>query len=74
MTTANSTTSLNIQDACDLLTRTEHEISFIQSITLLKTRDEDLTLDSSQVSGLYYVLENTRKNITKVIEQISNKS
>lgn len=74
MTNVDSTTTSTILDACDLLARTELELSFIQSFTYIPKRGEDLTLDASQLSGLCYVLDNIRDNITKAIEQLSNHS
>ncbi len=68
----NTTATSNIQEACDLLTQTECQLSFIQSITLIGPANEELTLNANQLSGLYYVIENAKNNIAKAIEDISN--
>lgn len=71
MTTINSTATSTLNDAHDLLYRTESMVSFVQSITLGEGQaDLELSLTSDQVTGLYYVLSNIRENLSKVLEQI----
>lgn len=71
MANANSTVTSSLLDASDLLTQTEKVVSFIQSITLINPSPEDsLTLNSNQVTGLYYVLRNVRDNIEQAVKKI----
>ena len=71
MTAPNSTAINHLLRAYDLLYKTETIVSFIQSITLMDERpDSELTLDPTQVAGLYYVINSVRENMKVILGQI----
>lgn len=71
MAGSDSTATLTLGDVEDLREITKSELSFIQSVTLVIQRDQDLTLDPDQASGLYYSLQHIKDNITKAVENLS---
>ena len=69
----NTTATSDLREAIDLLHQTESMISFVQSITLLNEQaGSELSLDSDQVSGLYYVLDGIRSNLRSVGQKMGS--